>query len=137
MAKLFRTALFGFNKKDVQKYVEEISANFSAQLDECKAEIEALKNQRAEIEKKRAEVEARKSAISDAIISAQEKGEKIIAEAREKSEKERAEMERKIANENQKLIKLRREIMNMRRHVIKTLNTITVDTDETENFDEI
>lgn len=137
MAKLFRGALFGFNKKDVQRYVEEISANFSVQLDECKAEIEALQNQRAEIEKKRAEVEARKSAISEAIISAQEKGEKIVAEAREKAEKERMEMEKKIANENQKLIKLRREIMNMRRHVIKTLNSITVDADETENFDEI
>ncbi len=137
MSKLFRRALFGYNKKDVQKYVEEISANFSSQLSECNAEIERLQNQRAELDKKRAEIEDRKNAISEAIISAQEKGEKIISEAREKAEKERMEMAKKITNENQKLIKMRREIMNMRRSVIKTLNSIDFDGEEAENIDEI
>lgn len=137
MAKLFRGALFGYNKKDVKKYVEEISANFAAQLDECKAEIERLNGQRAELDAKRAEIESKKAAISEAIISAQEKGEKIISEAREKAEKERMEMQRRITNENQKLIKIRRDIMSIRRNAIKVLNNISIDSDEEENFDEI
>lgn len=137
MAKLFRGALFGYNKKDVQKYVEEISANFDSQLNECKAEIERLSNQRAELDAKRAEIESKKSAISEAIISAQEQGEKIVMTAREKAERERSEMQRKISEENQKLIKIRRDIMNIRRNAIKTLNSLNIDTDEAENTDEL
>ena len=137
MAKLFRGALFGYNKKDVKKYVEEISENFSAQLAECKEEIEKLNGQRAELDKMRAEIESKKIAISEAIISAQEKGERIVSQAREKAENERMEMQRKLSNENQKLIKIRRDILNIRRNAIKTLNNLNIDTDETENFDEI
>lgn len=136
MAKLFRGALFGYNKKDVQKYVEEISASFNEQLNGCKAEIERLNSQREELDAKSAEIESKKAAISDAIISAQEQGERIIADARVKAEDEYKEAQQKIADENQKLIKIRREILNIRRHAIKTLNNLNVDGDEAENIDE-
>lgn len=137
MAKLFRGALFGYNRKDVKKYVEEISANFTAQINECNAEIERLNSQRAELDAKRAEIESKKTAISDAIISAQEQGEQIVMNAREKAEKERLAMQNRLAEENQKLIKIRRDIINIRRNAIKTLNKLNIDTDETENIDEI
>ena len=96
MANLFRGALFGYNKKDVQKYVEEISINFNTQLNGLKAEIDRLNEQKAEVEVQRAEIEKRKAAISEAIISAQEQGEKIIAQAREKGEAEYKDMQNKI-----------------------------------------
>lgn len=136
MANLFRGALFGYNKKDVQKYVEEISINFNAQLNGLKAEIDRLNEQKAEVEAQRAEIEKRKAAISEAIISAQEQGEKIIAQSREKSEAEYKDMQNKIMEENQKLIKLRREIVNIRRSAIKTLNNLSVDAEENEDIDE-
>ena len=136
MANLFRGALFGYNKKDVQKYVEEISINFNTQLNGLKAEIDRLNEQKAEVEVQRAEIEKRKAAISEAIISAQEQGEKIIAQAREKGEAEYKDMQNKIMEENQKLIKLRREIVNIRRSAIKTLNNLSVDAEENEDIDE-
>ena len=136
MANLFRGALFGYNKKDVQKYVEEICANFNAQLDGCRAEIDRLNSQKAEIEAQKIEIEKRKSAISEAIISAQEQGEKIIAQSREKGEAEYREMQNKIAEENQKLIKIRREIVNIRRSAIKTLNNLNIDAEDCEESDE-
>lgn len=137
MAKFFRGSLFGYNKKDVQKYVEEISSKFTAEIDEYKAEIERLNNQRAELDAKRAEIESKKTAISEAIISAQEQGEKIVMEAREKAEKERVAMQNRVAEENQKLIKIRRDIINIRRNAIKTLNNLNIDAEESENIDEI
>ena len=136
MANLFRGALFGYNKKDVQKYVEEISINFNTQLNGLKAEIDRLNEQKAEVEAQRAEIEKRKAAISEAIISAQEQCEKIIAQAREKGEAEYKDMQNKIMEENQKLIKLRREIVNIRRSAIKTLNNLSVDAEENEDIDE-
>ena len=136
MAKLFRGTLFGYNKKDVQKYVEEISLNFNAQLNSYKAEIERLNGQKAELDAKRAEIESKKVAISDAIISAQEQGERIIADARIKAEEEYKESQQKVADENQKLVKIRREIINIRRSAIKTLNNLNIDSDESENNDE-
>ena len=132
MAKLFRSALFGYNKKDVRKYVEEISSNFYSKLEERKEEIEKLKSERSELDALRAEIESKKAAISEAIISAQEKGEKIVCEARDKAQKEYDSMQKKIADENQKLIKIRREVLNIRRNAIKTLNNITIDTEDSE-----
>ena len=136
MANLFRGALFGYNKKDVQKYVEEISINFNKQLNGLKAEIDRLNEQKAEIEAQRAEIEKRKTAISEAIISAQEQGEKIIAQSREKGEAEYQDMQNKIAEENQKLVKIRREIVNIRRNAIKTLNNLSIDTEDNADIDE-
>ena len=136
MANLFRGALFGYNKKDVQKYVEEISVNFNNQLNSLKAEIDRLNEQKSEIEVQKAEIEKRKAAISEAIISAQEQGEKIIAQSREKGEAEYQDMQNKIAEENQKLVKIRREIVNIRRNAIKTLNNLSIDTEDNADIDE-
>ena len=136
MANLFRGALFGYNKKDVQKYVEEISVNFNNQLNGLKAELDKLNSQKAEVEAQKAEIEKRKSAISEAIISAQEQGEKIIAQSREKGESEYKEIQDKVSEENQKLIKIRREIVNIRRSAIKTLNNLSIDAEDCEDIDE-
>ena len=136
MAKLFRGALFGYNKKDVQKYVEEISSNFYAQINELKAEIDKLNSRKSEIDIQREEIEKKKAAISEAIISAQEQGEKIVAAAREKADLEYKEAQQNIADENQKLIKIRREILNIRRSAIKTLNNLNIDAEDCEDIDE-
>lgn len=137
MAKLFRRSLFGYKKKDVIKYVEEMSANFQVRLDKCRGEIDSLSKKREDLELRKAEIDKEKAAISDAIVSAHEKAEKIIAEAREKAEKEYAEMQRKLNAENQKLVQIRREIFSIRRNAIKTLSNFEVESDDTENQDEI
>lgn len=152
MAKIFRGALFGYNRKDVQKYVETISANFQDKIDEYNAEIEGLKAKWTEFSEECEALEAKKNSISEAIISAQEKGEtmvaeaqeqgeiiisearkesdNIIAEARQQAEEELENMSKKIAEENQKLIKIRRDITNIRRNAIKTLNTLEANNEE-------
>lgn len=152
MAKIFRGALFGYNKKDVQKYVESMSENFQAQLGEYDAEIESLKAQWAQMEEERTLLETKKDAISEAIISAQEKSEamvaeaekqggiiisearkeseNILAEARQKAEDELEIVGKKIAEENQKLIKIRRDITNIRRNAIKALNSLEASNEE-------
>lgn len=137
MAKLFRKSLFGYKKKDVIKYVEEMSANFQVRLDECREEIDSLSKKREALELRKAEIDKEKLAISAAIVSAHEKAEKIIAEARDKSQKEYAEMQRKLTAENQKLVQIRREIFNIRRNAIKTLSNFEVESDDMENQDEI
>lgn len=130
MSKLFKTSLFGYRKKDVTAYVEKISGDFTAQIEDCKKEIEKLQSQRESLEKKRAEIEKEKASISEAIISAHEKGEKIIAEAREKAELQMRDMRNKLASENDKLVKIRREVHNIRRNAIKTLSNLDASDDE-------
>ena len=65
-------------------------------------------------------------------VPVDEKAEKIIADAREKAAKEEADMQRQIVSENQKLIKIRRDIHNIRRNAIKTLSNLEAEGDETE-----
>ena len=152
MAKIFRGALFGYNKKDVNRYVESMSANFQAQLDEYDEEIKTLKEKWQELSEEREALEVKKNNISEAILSAQQKGksmvmeaqeqgeiiisearkesDNIIAEAHKKAEDELELMSKKIAEENQKLIKIRRDITNIRRNAIKTLNTLEANNEE-------
>lgn len=170
MAKVFRGALFGYKKKDVQRYVEEISVNFGSQLDECKAEIEKFNKELDDMEAKKAYLEDQKAVALETVASAREQGEKIVDDAHEKSAKiiedaydeakriirdaqekadfivedahkkaetERTNMQKKLMDENQRLIKIRREILNIRRHAIKTLNSINIDNESTEISDEI
>ena len=134
MSKLFRCGLFGYRRKDVNGYIEKISCEFQQKLDESNAEIERLKGQRTELEQMRAKIEKEKNAISEAIVSAHEKGEKIVSEAYEKAEKQRRDAAAAVAAENNKLVRIRREIYNIRRSAIKTLSAL--DSDEETNVSE-
>ena len=78
----------------------------------------------------REKLEKEKAAISEAILSAHEKADKIISDARQKADEARRESEQRIANENNKLAKIRREIFNIRRNAIKTLSSLEADESE-------
>lgn len=134
MKKLFRKSLFGLNKKDVNNYVEEICANFEEQINELNKKLDAVKAENESFKNSRDELETKKQAISDAIISAQEKGEKIIADARERAEKDYYAIQHKVMEENKKLIKLRRNIYNIKKDAIKTINNL-VSEEETNEFE--
>lgn len=130
MSKLFRNSMFGYNKKDVNGYIERISEEFQQQIDQAKEEIKALENKKTEIYEMREKLEKEKAAISEAILSAHEKADKIISDARQKADEARRESEQRIANENNKLAKIRREIFNIRRNAIKTLSSLEADESE-------
>ena len=100
MSKLFKNALFGYRKKDVNEYIEQISTDFTQKLAEKDAEIDDLKSQRTKLDEMRAKLEKEKAAVSDAIVSAHEEGERIIAAAREKAAEIRQDTERKTTAEN-------------------------------------
>ncbi len=130
MSKLFRNSMFGYNKKDVNGYIERISEEFQQQIDQAKEEIKALENKKTEIYEMREKLEKEKAAISEAILSAHEKADKIISEARQKADEARKESEQRIAAESSKLAKIRREIFNIRRNAIKTLSSLEADESE-------
>lgn len=133
MSKLFKNALFGYRKKDVNEYIEQISTDFTQKLAEKDAEIDDLKSQRTKLDEMRAKLEKEKAAVSDAIVSAHEEGERIIAAAREKAAEIRQDTERKTTAENSKLIKIRREIHNIKRNAIKTLSALASDEDSSDS----
>jgi len=133
MKGLFRKSLFGVRKKDVDNYIIGISENFEKELNELKEQVNKNENESQQLAKSQEELDKKKQAISDAILSAQEQAEKIIADAREKAEAELDEIKRKVMEENKKLIRIRREIYNVRKNTMKVLDGIA---DGEEDFED-
>lgn len=126
--KKFGTSLFGFNKSDVNAYIEKIIHEFDQRLKEKDDEISNLKLQiremKARFESATTESETlakEKERIASALITAQEKADAILEEARNRAEQEKARLDAALETEREKIIDLKRDIKTMKSQVIEAL----------------
>ena len=130
LARRLRSRLFGFKKKDVYSFIEEIDAKAGEKLAEKDKEIESLK---AKIE----ELEANRDAVVSVLQLAEKHAKEIVDEAKKTAEIMRKEAEEEIqekkgivnreieikrkaiktyyANENKKIDQIKGEVERMRR----------------------
>lgn len=148
--KRFRTSTFGFNKSDVNSYIEKILREFEDKIKEKDNEIAALKAQVKDINMKYEEaannanqIKDNKDKIADVLIRAQEQAEAIIQEGRNQLQEERIqfqeekrkleelnELEReKIVDMKEKVKYLRDEVVRVLKDFEKNLSVFTQDAD--------
>lgn len=139
--KKFGTALFGFNKSDVNAYIEKIIHEFDQRLKEKDDEISNLKLQIREMKTRfesiSAESEAltkEKERIASALITAQEKADSILEEARKKAEQEKMRLDAALEAEREKIIDIKHDIKVMRSQLIEALNKYQNLLNEMETF---
>ncbi len=147
--KILRSALFGYKKKDVISYVENLDEKAEQRIKEKEAEASALK---AEIALMKGELdEARKN--RDAIVSVLEIAQKhakeivdnahanadeIVKIARENAEKEKSNLNREIEikkrdinnhilTESKKISALKKEIEELRQNSIRSIRKFEQD----------
>jgi len=127
--KKFGTALFGFNKSDVNAYIEKIIHEFDQRLKEKDDEISNLKLQiremKARFESAASESETlarEKERIASALITAQEKADAILEEARNRAEQEKARLDAALEDEREKIIDIKRDIKMMKNQVMEALS---------------
>ena len=126
--KKFGSAAFGFNKSDVNAYIEKIIHEFDQRLKEKDDELNSYKLQIREM-KARYESSANENAaltkekerIASALIQAQEKADAILEEAKSKAEAEKIRLEQALESERERIIDIKRDVKNMKNQVADML----------------
>jgi len=126
--KKFGTSVFGFNKSDVNAYIEKILYEFDLRLKEKDEEISNLKLQIREM-KTRYESAAedsetlnkKKEKIASALITAQETADAILREAKERAAEEKSKLEEALEKEREKIIDIKRDIKTMKVQIVDML----------------
>jgi len=98
--KLFSTALFGFKKQHVNSYVEKMNKEYEEKIKIKEKEIADIKAQYRDIKSKYDELKSNSEHIKEdrekiayALITAHEKAENIIDEARKQAKDEKKMLE--------------------------------------------
>ncbi|MEN6315434.1 MAG: hypothetical protein ABFD25_14455 [Clostridiaceae bacterium] len=127
--KRFRTSFMGgFNKSDVNTYIEKILREFDDKFKEKDDEIASLKNQNKdykgkyeELMKKSDQINDDRAKIADVLIKAQEKAQLMLEDARMEALEEKKKLEETIEQEKEKLVDIRQEVKILKGEVINTL----------------
>ena len=141
MNKLFKTSMFGYKKKVVNEYIEELSIKTQKSLDESEDKIYDMGKEIAALKEKIAELENNAATVSNAIITAEKKAEEIVAQAQGKAdaiisdaEKYKEEKIKETENETKeaemRLRKLNEEIRQLKTNIILSANKYTKELDQ-------
>jgi len=119
--KRFQSSMFGFNKGTVNTYIENLTRDYEEKLTAKDMEIEKfvaqLKNVNKKYEAIKLEEErilTEKEKISQALVSANEKADKIVEEAKERISTEVTELEAAAEKEREKIVDIKRELKEMK-----------------------
>ena len=125
----FRSSLFGFNKVDVNSYIEKLLKEFEERLRRKDDEITILRahtrDLKARLENgvsKPAPVQQDdRSKIADVLIRAQENAELIINEAKGKAEQEQKRLQQMIEQEKERLVDIKEDIRILKSELVRVL----------------
>jgi len=124
----FRLSIRGFNKEDVNKYIESVIDDFERKLKEKDDEISALREENSQLRmkyeellKKEQQINEERARVADVLIKAEEKAQMIIKEAEERANEERLKIEEIIEKEKEKLVDIKEEIRALRKGITFTL----------------
>ena len=122
--KKFRTGMSGYNKDDVNEYIERILSEFDNRLKEKDDEIANFKLQlrdaRSKLDQAGTDVSTAtrdRDKISLVLIQAQQKADSMIEEARGEAEAERSRLEKLLEANRENLIDIKRDVRDMKAHV--------------------
>ncbi len=122
--KKFRTGMSGYNKDDVNEYIERILSEFDNRLKEKDDEIANFKLQlrdaRSKLDQAGTDVSTAardRDKISLVLIQAQQKADSMVEEARGEAEAERSRLEKMLEANRENLIDIKRDVRDMKTHV--------------------
>ncbi len=132
-----KRSLFGYSKKSVLSYIDEIVSDYEKQANELREENSEVKkqnqtlmNENASHFKKIEEYEAERESVSGAIISAQLRAKKMLEEADQEMAELKANKAAEIALADEELKKLKDEIANLKLSAIATLHKYEAQMDD-------
>ncbi len=126
--KLFSTALFGFKKQKVYAYIEKLNKECEEKIKAKEKEIADIKAQYRDIKSKYDELSTNlqqikedREKIANALITAQDKAETIINEAKQQAINEKKTLEKQVEAEKEKLVDIKEELKVLKVEVVDKL----------------
>ena len=124
--KKFASEMFGYNKEEVEGYIKGIVAEYESKLGAEKADSSRLSNELTIVKKKleRYEIDylERQEKVANALITAEDQSKKIIETARIEAEAERERIEHLIEMEKEKLLDMKKEVIDLKDKTIRILD---------------
>ncbi|HPY98208.1 MAG: Cell cycle protein GpsB [Firmicutes bacterium ADurb.Bin099] len=141
--KRFRNAMSGYNKDEVNKYIDNMMEQYEAKIAEKEATIEELSKKAAELQLAYDELKSKedalvkeKAGITKALIKANEMSDQIIKEAKEQAIKEVGELEVRAEEEREKIVDIKRQLAALQASAAKLLEKFVENLDKTIGSDE-
>ena len=123
-----KKGLFGYRKKYVNAYVAELCEKYEKKLLQMQEECTTLKKQNAVLTeenadsfKKLCELEAEREYISKAVISAEQRAQKVMEDTEKEMATLKANKMAEIALANEELEKIRQQINELKASAVATL----------------
>ncbi len=134
--KKFRTGLFGYKKKDVYEFIENLAKDMEEQvkqkdgeINNLKTQCEQLKENVVEANNKYSKVENDKEFIANSIIRAEEQAKRIIDEAIEQAKREKELITTEIVVEKDKLRKVKQDLKDLKLYAVSAVKKYEHDID--------
>ena len=132
-----KTALFGYKKKDVTAFVDELITKYEQTIQSQKEEIAQIKKQNQALIaengdsfKKLRDLEAEREYVSKAVISAEKRAKCVMEEAEKEMATLKANKMAEIALANEELEKLKTQIESLKKSAVATLKKYEAQMDD-------
>ncbi len=124
--KKFSNEMFGYDRKQVEEYIKEIKADYESKIHAEKSEINRISNELTIVKRKLEKCEndyvERQEKVANALITAEDQAKKIIEQSRAEALEETKRVEHLIELEKDKLLELKKDVIEMREKAIKILD---------------
>lgn len=132
--KKFDNEMFGYDKKQVEEYIREMKADSESTLQGERAEVNRLSNEitiiRKKLERYDQDYISRQEKVANALITAEDQAKHIVETAREESVKEKSRIESVIEAEKEKLLEIKKEVIELKEKTIRILEKYNSDMTE-------
>lgn len=129
--KKFSNGMFGYDKDEVEEYIKEIKAEYESKFQAEKSDSNRLSNELTIVKKKleRYEIDyiERQEKVANALITAEDQSKKIIENARIEAGEERERIEHLIEMEKEKLLDLKKEVIDLKERTIRLMDKYSND----------
>lgn len=129
--KKFSNEMFGYDKKEVEEFIKSIKAEYESKLQAEKSESNRLSNEitiiRKKLERYETDYVEKQEKVANALITAEDQAKKIIENAREEANQERERIEHLIEMEKEKLLDVKKEVIELKEKTIKILDKYSFD----------
>ena len=135
MDKRLKTALFGYSKKGVAAYVDELVSTYEKNIAELREETEQLKRQNQTLMSENAESFKKLTAlerdiVNKTVISAEQRAQEVIEEKKKEMATLKANKAAEIALAEEELKKLRAQIAELKQSAVATLRKYEAQMDD-------
>lgn len=129
--KKFSNEMFGYNKNEVEEYIKAMKAEYESKIQAEKSDANRIANEltilKRKLEKYEVDYIAKQEKVANALITAEDQAKKIIENSRIESMQEKDRIEQLIEMEKEKLLDIKKEVIDLKEKTIRILDKYSND----------